>query len=93
MSNIVNKAEEILDGWLGYAHLINQDQVNKDIAKQRAEECAKCDFIEKSTMLSIMLPDKELKEVQGYKCGKCGCPLSSKVRSAVSQCPEKKWRQ
>lgn len=25
------------------------------------------------------------------KCGLCGCPLSAKTRSLVSNCPDKKW--
>lgn len=82
--------EEIMEGWLNYFH-ISSDPIDENIAKSRAETCSSCPFIKEGNMIKLVIPDKDLKEIQGYKCSKCGCPLSSKVRSKLSQCPENKW--
>lgn len=82
--------EEIMEGWLNYFHL-SSEPIDESIAKVRAEICADCPSAKESNLLNVTLPDNTLKEIQGYKCTKCGCPLSSKVRSKLSQCPEKKW--
>ncbi len=86
----MSKINEILEGWANYAHL-STDPIEESIAKQRAEICGSCEFSVPSTILKIALPDKSFKEIQGHKCSICTCPLSSKVRSKLSQCPKDKW--
>lgn len=91
---MLDKAKEIIEGWDAYAEIIkSQDEANKQTAMERANICALCPFAEKSKVISWLMPDNNLKQVQGYKCSKCGCPLSTKVRSMTSKCPENKWRQ
>lgn len=88
----MSKINEILDGWANYAHL-SSEPIDEAVAKQRAETCSNCPFAVEGNLLKILLPDNEFKEIQGYKCSKCGCPLSSKVRSKLSQCPEDFWEE
>lgn len=85
-----DKAKEIMEGWANYVHL-SSDPIDEKIAEARAKICSTCPLAEKSNMLNIILPDDTHKDIQGYRCTKCGCPLSSKVRSILSQCPEDKW--
>ena len=35
--------------------------------------------------------DNRTKDIQGMKCGDCGCNLSAKVRSERDNCPRGKW--
>lgn len=84
MSNILNKAEEILLGWLSYGGI---ESIDEKIVQERAKACSKCPFIIESSLSKIILKD-EIKEIQGYKCSLCGCPLSTKVRSKKSKCPD-----
>ena len=41
--------------------------------------------------LHTMVVDKKTTQVRGLKCGKCGCPLSAKVRAPQDACPIGKW--
>ena len=75
----------ILSGWKNY---LDKNEVTEAVAKQRAAICAVCTHATKGKLLAFV--KDELKEVEGYYCGKCGCPLSAKVRSN-DICPEKKW--
>lgn len=74
----------------GFAHLIHNDPEVEAIAKNRAAICATCPFAEKFGLYSIVV-DNKTKQIQGMKCGKCGCNLSAKVRSMEDQCPLGKW--
>ena len=38
-----------------------------------------------------VIVDNKTKNIQGMKCGKCGCNLSAKVRSIQDTCPLGKW--
>ena len=74
----------------GFAHLIYNDPEVEAIAKNRAAICATCPFAEKFGLYSIVV-DNKTKQIQGMKCGKCGCNLSAKVRSMEDRCPLGKW--
>lgn len=89
----MSTAREIYDGWLHYSKLKTMSTVDQKIAEDRAKVCGSCPSAVKSDLLSVILPDNTNKEIQGYKCSECGCPLSSKVRSITSQCPLKKWKE
>lgn len=83
MINIAN----ILNGWKNY---VFKNKDIEELAKQRAVICANCDFSKKGSYQQLM-PDYSLKNVKGYKCNKCGCPLSAKLRSEKETCPINKW--
>ncbi len=83
MFNVIH----IINGWKNYT--FPSDEVEK-IAKERANICSKCDSAAHGTYEKLM-PDWSIKEVQGLKCNKCGCPLSTKIRSIEENCPLNKW--
>jgi hypothetical protein len=87
-SAIFTKMQHIVDGW---TNLIIEDPVAEEIALSRASICAGCPFAEMSTGLHTVVVDNKTKQIRGMKCGKCGCPLSAKVRSLNDHCPEGKW--
>ena len=80
--------KEIIEGYTNY--LKQDDETVQDIAKKRAEICAKCPSA-KTGLHSALLPDGSLGKIKGKYCGECGCPLSPKVRSKSSKCPLNKW--
>lgn len=82
--------KEILDGYKNY--FVGCDSASQELAEQRAEVCASCEFAKKG-LHSAILPDYTISEVRGLYCRKCGCPLSAKVRSKTSECPLKKWKK
>lgn len=75
----------ILQGWKKY---INGDTTDEE--RRRAEICSECEHATVGTYEKLM-KDFELKKVQGFKCGKCHCPLSTKIRSKNEKCPAGKW--
>ncbi len=81
--------KDILNGWTNY--FIGSDKASLKEAKRRAEICNKCP-LKKHGLHSAILPDMSIKEIQGYYCGDCGCPLSPKVRSKNSKCTKGKWQ-
>lgn len=89
----MSKAQEILDGWAHYMNIKSMTTVEEKVAIDRANVCGSCPFAVKSDILEILLPDGNKKEIEGKKCEKCGCPLSTKVRSITSQCPLKLWKE
>jgi hypothetical protein len=46
-------------------------------SKRRAEICAKCPLKEKRFYADFI--DAEIKEVQGFVCTLCDCPIATKV--------------
>lgn len=84
--------EYILNGWKNY--LIGKDKVVDEVAKRRAEICSACPAATKGLHTAV-LPDYEIKEIQGMYCSKekggCGCPLSPAVRSENYKCSLGKW--
>lgn len=83
--------KDIYSGWKAY--LIN-DPIALELAKERAVICSGCDKAEHGTF-EIILPDFQIKEIQGLVCSKkkggCGCPISTATRSKNYKCPVGKW--
>ena len=79
------KVKDILTGWKNY---IDKSEVIESVAKERASICSTCPFAIKDKILTFVKDD--FKEVEGYVCGKCKCPLSAKIRSE-SKCDLNKW--
>lgn len=84
----MSKVNDIINGWKNY--LIGEDKVVKEEAKRRAHICSECPK-SKFGIHTAVLPDFEIKEIQGHYCGECLCPLSPAVRSKNYQCPLSKW--
>lgn len=55
---------------------------------RRAEVCGGCPSKRYSKFLSYI--EDDLKEVEGFVCNECGCPLVAKIRSN-DKCPLGKW--
>ena len=83
----MGKLEKILNGWKNYLIL---DPAIEKVAKQRASICADCPFMKKG-LFSAVLKDYSIKEIDGYYCGGCGCPIPAKIRSEDEKCPKFKW--
>jgi len=84
--NVVN---EIVSGW---KNVIFPSKEIEELARVRARICSDCPFADLHFKFKKFSPkEKALKDIKGLGCTKCGCPLSSKVRSVMSSCPEKKW--
>jgi hypothetical protein len=83
---MLSKAKAILEGWTNYA---TRDEVPDELAAQRAAICASCPHAKKG--LLIQMVKDELKEIEGYKCDLCGCPLSAKIRQRIEPCDLNKW--
>ena len=79
--------KQIYEGWKSY---VISDPETLKIAKTRAKICSGCDKAEQGTF-EIFMPDFEIKEIQGLKCGVCNCPLSTATRSKDYSCPLKNW--
>ena len=79
--------KDIYNGWKSY---IVNDEIDLEVAKLRAKECSSCDKKVIGTF-EIFLPDYQIKEIQGLKCGVCNCPLSTATRSKDYKCPIGKW--
>ena len=79
--------KKIVNGWKNY---LIDDPVIDEVAKQRAEICAKCPQARHGRFLAI-LKDYKQHEIEGKYCGECLCPLSAKVRSENEKCPLGKW--
>ena len=75
----------------GWSNLVFTDPQVEALAIQRAAICAKCPFAEIVNGLHTIVVDKKTTQVRGLKCGKCGCPLSAKVRAPHDACPIGKW--
>ncbi|WP_462250441.1 hypothetical protein [Ekhidna sp.] len=81
----MSKLVSILTGWANYA-----TGKMPEYSRSRAEKCSTCDFAVKS-VFELILKERELKEVEGLKCDKCGCPIVAKIRSKEEKCPVGKW--
>jgi transcription elongation factor Elf1 len=80
--------QNIVDGW---TNLIFPDAVSEELALHRANICAKCPFAQMSSGTYTIVVDNKTKNIRGMSCGKCGCPLSAKVRAKNDSCPIGKW--
>lgn len=87
----LSKLSEIVTGWRNY---IIENPVTEREAKRRSKICSCCEHAEKSGILVLIVKDN-IKEIQGYKCDICDCPLSAKIRSNESKCEfpnNNKWQ-
>lgn len=80
----MNKLQRIINGWSNYISNENGE------AESRAEVCSKCEHAIYGSYSKLM-PDYSLTNIQGMKCNKCGCPLSTKLRAKEEECPLNKW--
>lgn len=78
--------KNILDGWRNY---IVKSEVSEGLAEKRAKVCIGCDELKKGGLLTMIKDD--FKEVEGFYCGLCKCPLSAKIRSINEKCELNKW--
>lgn len=84
----MSKVKNIIDGWSNYFQ--GSDPATLVEAKRRAEICAKCPMMKYGKHAAI-LPDMQIKEIQGHYCSVCKCPISTIVRSKDYKCPKGKW--
>ena len=75
----------IIQGWKNYL----KNETDTNVLKKSAI-CENCPEAIIGTYEKFM-PDESLKEIQGLKCDKCKCPLSTKLRSENETCPLGKW--
>lgn len=73
----------IIEGWANY--VLNLKTIE---AKRKASICNDC--LHKKYTGYEVIQDNSIKEIQGFICNKCKCPLSAKLRSN-SKCPLKKF--
>ena len=83
--SILKKAEAIISGW---SHYLQEDTVDPETIR-RAKICASCPKAKKKPILQWVGDD--IKEIEGYLCTQCECPISAKIRQDVDRCPFKKW--
>jgi hypothetical protein len=70
---------EIINAWITAA---NPDETQTQLAKERVDECMKCDFRKE------IINKKEWSAI----CGKCGCPIQKKIfTDEYGSCPLGKW--
>lgn len=81
------KIKNVFTGWLNY--IFENEDVNES-AKEKAKICFECPEKVKGSYEKLM-PDFSLVDVEGFKCNKCGCPLSTKLRSD-DKCPLDKFK-
>lgn len=79
---------QIKDGWKNYIFKLKDQE---EMATIRAKICAGCEHANPKFIFQAFMPDKTLKDIEGLGCDKCRCPLSAKVRSPLTNCPEDKW--
>ena len=84
---MLSKLRNIVEGWGNY--VFENDEV-ESIARQRAEECGKCDEAIVGIVAALVID--EIKDIEGMVCNKCNCPLSAKTRSLNETCPLRKWK-
>ena len=68
---------------------MTRSEIPDEQATERAKICAKCPHAVKGITEGWV--KDELKEIEGYKCDICGCPLSAKIRQSVEVCGVGRW--
>lgn len=84
MSRLIEAAE----GWFNF---ITSTKGHKEVALSRLAICDKCPHKLELNYLAAAVLSVAKPGSSTYKCGKCGCPLSAKVLSMESQCPDDRW--
>lgn len=82
----MTKIANIIDGYRNY---FTGDKPS-DKTAARAAICASCPHAKKLKLLALA-PDMQFKNIRGYYCQVCKCPLSVKVRSQNETCPVNRW--
>lgn len=60
---------------------------NEELAKRRAEICAKCKFMKPETNRFFKVSDSKNPKISNMKCAKdCGCSIALKIRDKKSKC-------
>ena len=80
------RISKIANGWKNYLSGTTAEE-----ERRRAAICKACPEAIMGTWEKL-LPDFELKEVQGLKCNIYKCPLAAKIRSTNEKCPLNKWK-
>lgn len=63
---------------------INPTEIEVNLAQERINICSGCEF------KKLFFSKKEWSSI----CGKCGCPINTKIFSKeFNSCPEKKWEE
>jgi transcription initiation factor TFIIIB Brf1 subunit/transcription initiation factor TFIIB len=71
--------KDIMNSWVTK---FNPSDIELDLAQKRIEICSLCEH------KRLFIKNKEWSSV----CGKCGCPINTKIFSKeYNSCPEKKW--
>lgn len=84
-----NTLNSILQGWKNF---IFKSEKIEELANVRAVICAGCEYANPEYPFKNYLPEeKRIEIIKGLGCDKCGCPLSSKLRSPFEKCPTEKW--
>lgn len=83
----MGKLANIIDGWSNYA--FEGEDVRK-MALERAEHCGKCPHAVKRFYAALVVD--EIKDIEGYVCNLCSCPLSALLRSPDEKCKDNKWQ-
>lgn len=76
-----------LNGW---SNFMKKSEVIEQVAVGRALFCIDCPSAKYSKTIKAFVND-DLKEIEGFVCGECKCPLSAKLRSENEKCPLGKW--
>ena len=78
--------KNILNGWQNF---ILKSEVTETMAEHRAGHCIVCPEFKEGKLLAMIKDD--FKEVEGYYCNLCKCPISAKIRSEKETCDLNKW--
>ena len=79
--------KNILNGWENF---LSKSEVTEKLASDRALECIGCEYAKHSKAIEVFVKD-DFKEIEGYVCDLCKCPISAKIRSVNETCPISKW--
>lgn len=66
----------------------------EELANVRADICAGCEHADPEYPFKKFIPEENrIEKIKGLGCKLCGCPLSAKTRSVMSECPHDppKW--
>jgi hypothetical protein len=84
----IQKLRAITGGWKNY---LFKNKEAEEEASRRAEICAECPSASFVDGMDEIVSDPDNPKIEGVKCLKCGCPLSSKIRAMEDSCPLGKW--
>lgn len=74
----------IINSWIS---VIKKEEPTQEELR-RANVCNGCEFKKYSRYLKSI--KGKVKELNGYLCNDCGCPLIAKVKNN-NKCPQNKW--